>query len=190
MPLEDALVFVVDALRGYDLKKDIRVIASCKVITGFDIVKYLAIGADTCNSARGMMFALGCIQALKCDSNDCPAGITTHKPHLQAGLHIDDKARRVANYHSSVVKSAMAMIRAAGLDDLSKINRSYIYKRVDQKKICTLDQIYPDAEPGSRLKRIHRHGEPRRFHPKGRTRRGKMKVNTQKNERDYPEKSR
>jgi glutamate synthase domain-containing protein 2 len=188
MPLEDGLVFVVDALRGYDLKKNIKVIASCKVITGFDIIKYLAIGADACNSARGMMFALGCIQALECDSNTCPAGITTHKKHLEAGLDISDKAVRVANYHREVIKSTMAMLTAAGLNDLSKMNRSYIYKRVDNERTNTLNEIYPEAEAGSLLEKVRKHGEPMRYHSEGKVRNKKMNVNTQSSNTNYPKK--
>jgi glutamate synthase domain-containing protein 2 len=167
MPLEDALVFVCDTLQGYDLKKHIRVIASCKVITGFDLVKYIAIGADACNSARGMMFALGCIQALKCNTNECPVGIATQNHKLQKGLVPQDKATRVANYHKETVKSALAMLTSAGLDNFENLNRSYIYKRIDHHTAYSLESIYPYIETGSLLNKKHDHGESGRRNKEG-----------------------
>jgi len=184
MPLDDALVFVCDSLTGYGLKKQIRVIASCKIITGFDIVKHMAIGADACNCARGMMFALGCIQALRCDSNDCPTGIATQDHTLQKGLVVTDKAQRVANYHNETVKSALAMLCAAGLDDPGKLYRSYIYKRVDNKTVTTLDRLYPAPAYGEYLENGAEHDEPGRHKNTGSS--AQTKVNTQKKGRDYP----
>jgi glutamate synthase domain-containing protein 2 len=93
MPLRDALAFVYDCLVGFDLKKEIKIICS-KIITGFDIIKALSIGADVCNSARGMMFALGCIQALECHTNTCPTGVATQDPDLVKGLVRREKRTR------------------------------------------------------------------------------------------------
>lgn len=185
MPLEDALVFVCDTLEGYDLKKHIRVIASCKVITGFDLVKYIAIGADACNSARGMMFALGCIQALKCNTNTCPAGIATQDHALQKGLVPEDKAVRVANYHKETVKSALAMLTAAGLDNFESLNRSYIYKRIDHHTAYSLEKIYPYTKTGSLLNKEHDHVESGRINKEGHGKTNKN-VDPQKNSNDYP----
>lgn len=92
MPLRDALAFVYDCLNGYGIKDQIKIIASGKVVTGFDIIRCLSIGADLCNSARGMMFALGCIQALECHANTCPTGIATQNPKLTKGLVPEEKA--------------------------------------------------------------------------------------------------
>lgn len=167
MALEDALVFVCNTLIGYGLKKHIRVIASGKVITGFDLVKYIAIGADCCNSARGMLFALGCVQALKCHTNECPAGITTHDAQLQKGLVPANKAVRIANYHKETVKSASAMLAAAGLDRLEDLNRSYIYKRIDPQTAYSLEQIYPYPGAGSMLNQKSDHGESDRINKQG-----------------------
>src|SRR5699024_1024090 len=89
MPWEEALIFVTDCLKGYDLKKDIKVITATKVFTAFDIYKALCLGADACNTARRMMLALGCIQALKCHTNTCPTGITTIDPKLVRGLDVE-----------------------------------------------------------------------------------------------------
>jgi glutamate synthase domain-containing protein 2 len=185
MPLDDALIFAADTLLAYDLKKEIRLIASCKVITGFDIVKRIAMGADTCNCARGMMFALGCIQALKCDTNECPTGVATHNPSLEKGLVVADKSVRVANYHKEVVKSALAMLTAAGLSELSQINRSHIYKRIDQKTSTPLSRLFPYPEKGSALRK------PKKPIPGGQgEKKNKSGINTQKKHHDYPTRSR
>ena len=91
MPLRDGLAFVVDALRGFDLKKEIKVIASGKIVFGFHMFRALALGADVCNSARAMMLSLGCIQALECNKNTCPTGIATQKPELVKGLSVKEQ---------------------------------------------------------------------------------------------------
>src|ERR1700742_4866076 len=110
MPLREALAFVYDALTGFDIKKHIKLIASGKVATGFDLVKNFALGADMCNSARGMMFALGCIQALECNTNKRPTGVATQDKSLMKGLVIDDKKTRVANFHNATIRSAIEML--------------------------------------------------------------------------------
>ena len=99
-PMREGLSFVVDSLIGFDMKRDIRVIASGKIISGFHLVRALAMGADMCNSARAMMLAMGCIQALECNKNTCPTGVTTQDPNLMAGLVPSEKRVRVANYHA------------------------------------------------------------------------------------------
>lgn len=151
MPLEEALVFVTDTLTGFDLKKDIRIISSGKVITAFDIIKNIALGADTCNSARGMMFALGCIQALKCDTNECPTGVTTHDPALTRGLVVSDKAQRVANFQHETVHAALELLAGMGLDDFSRLKRHHIKKRTEPETIQSFEEIYPSVAPGSYL---------------------------------------
>jgi glutamate synthase domain-containing protein 2 len=152
MPLEEALVFVIDTLRGYDLKQDIRVLASGKVISGFDLLKTIALGADACNSARGMMFALGCIQALKCDTNECPTGITTHDPALTRGLVVEPKARRVANFHRATVGATLELLAAMGLDDFGQLTRAHIIKRTRVDVVRSFEEIYPSVEPGAYLR--------------------------------------
>ena len=115
-PCARGLPFVVDCLIGFDLKKDIRVIAAGKVLSGFHVVRLLAIGADLCNSARGMMLALGCIQSLECNKNTCPTGVTSQDPDLYEGLDITDKTQRIANFHKATVHSVMELLAAAGLE--------------------------------------------------------------------------
>lgn len=151
MPLRDALAFVYDALVGFDLKKHIRIIASGKVATGFEMVKNFALGADMCNSARGMMLALGCIQALECNSNTCPTGVATQNPSLMKGLVVSDKKVRVANFHGETILSAMELIGAAGLRHPADMRRYHIHRRVSPSQIQTYFDTYPYIPAGSLL---------------------------------------
>lgn len=143
MPLFDGLSFVYDALHAYDLKKDIKLIASGKIISGFDMIRVMALGADMCNSARAMMMATGCIQALECNKNTCPTGVATQDKQLMKGLVVEDKSVKVANYHEETIKSFKELIAAAGLSKHEELNRSFIFRRIDHKTILKYDQIYP-----------------------------------------------
>ena len=96
-PLIEGLIFVHNALVGFNLRDHIKILSSGKITTGFSMVKRLSLGADICYSARGMMMALGCIQALKCNTNHCPVGVATQDPALMTGLVVTDKKQRVAN---------------------------------------------------------------------------------------------
>ncbi len=149
MPLEEALVFVHNTLQGYDLKDEIKVIASGKVITAFDIIRATALGADICNSARGMMFALGCIQALKCDTNECPTGITTHNPNLTQGLVVKDKAERVKNFQQETVRAATELLAGMGLTEFTQLKRSDINKRTEPETFRSFEEIYPSVAKGA-----------------------------------------
>jgi len=151
MPLREALAFVADCLTGFGLKQDIRIIASGKILTAFHVVKNIALGADLCNSARGMMLALGCVHSLVCNTNRCPSGIATQDPRLERGLVVDDKAQRVANYHAKTVQATAEIIASAGLCHTSRLNRSHIYRRVDQREIQRYDQIFPYLSAGALL---------------------------------------
>jgi glutamate synthase domain-containing protein 2 len=131
MPWEDALVFVVDTLNGHNLKKEIKVITATKIFTAFDIFKALCLGADVCNSARGMMLALGCIQALKCNTNECPTGVATNNPKFVRGLVVSDKWKRVRNYHKNILEDFLELLAASGCKSLEEINRGLIYKKVN-----------------------------------------------------------
>jgi hypothetical protein len=103
------------------------------------------------NSARAMMMALGCIQALVCNTNKCPTGVATQDPQLVAGLVVGDKKIRVANYHEDTVKSFVELLGAAGIDDHQKLTRSHIYRRVFMNEVRTFENIYPSLESGSML---------------------------------------
>tara|TARA_R110001583_G_scaffold38171_2_gene123315 strand:+ start:3994 stop:5523 length:1530 start_codon:yes stop_codon:yes gene_type:complete len=148
-PLREGLAFVVDTLRGYDLKKDIKVIASGKIFSGFHMYRTIALGADMCNSARAMMMAVGCIQALQCNTNTCPVGVATQDKSLMKGLVVSDKAQRVANFHHETVKSFTELMAACGCTDSSHLKRQDINRRVGMNKVMKYNEIYPDVEEGS-----------------------------------------
>lgn len=114
MPLEPALQFVHQSLKDYGLRDEIRVICSGKVITAAMLIKMWALGADLCNAARAFMLAVGCIQALRCNTNTCPTGVATQNPRLMKGLVVEDKYMRVANFHKNTVKDAMELMAACG----------------------------------------------------------------------------
>lgn len=151
MPLREALAFVDDCLTGFGLRRDIRIIASGKVLTGFHLVKNLALGADLCNSARGMMLALGCVQSLTCNSNRCPTGVATQDPRLYRGLVVTDKAARVAQYHRKTVHATAEIIASAGLRHTAELTRTHIYRRVSQEAVRRYDQLFPYLKPGCLL---------------------------------------
>ncbi|MCL4139252.1 UNVERIFIED_CONTAM: hypothetical protein GTU68_020655 [Idotea baltica] len=152
MPFREGLAFAIDTLEGFDLKKDIKVFSSGKIITGFHLFRALAIGADATYSARAMMLALGCIQALECNKNNCPTGVATQNPELVAGLSVTDKRVRVANYHQETMESFVELMAAAGLHKSSEINRSHIFRRVSLNEIRRYDQLFPRLDPGCLLK--------------------------------------
>ena len=151
MPLRDALAFVYDCLNGFGIKDQIKIICSGKVVTGFDIIKTLATGADLCNSARGMMFALGCIQALECHANTCPTGVATQNPRLTKGLVPEEKSIRVARFQFETVKSAMDLMASAGITHPDQVDRDVVSMRVDRTTIQTFAETYPELEKGCLL---------------------------------------
>lgn len=151
MPLREGLIFVHDTLVGFDLKKDIKIIASGKIITGFHMARVIALGADVCSSARAMMLAIGCIQALQCNTNTCPVGVATQNKKLIKGLDVDDKGQRIANYQDETVRSFLEMLAAAGLDNPNEIERRHINRRVGIHTIQKYSEIYPEPMVGELL---------------------------------------
>ncbi|WP_131536971.1 FMN-binding glutamate synthase family protein [Pedobacter nototheniae] len=151
MPLREAVAFVYDVLNGFNIKQHIKIIASGKVATGFDLVKNIALGADMCNAARGMMFALGCIQALECNSNTCPTGVATQDQSLMKGLVVEDKTVRVKNFHNLTVASAVELLGAAGLKEPQQLSRAYINRRVSPNVMQSYLESYPYIPAGSLL---------------------------------------
>ena len=151
MPLRDGLLFATCILNGFDLKKEIKVIAAGKIVTGFHIARAIALGADACNSARAMMMSIGCIQALRCNLNDCPVGVATQKESLIKGLDVDDKSVRAARYHQSTVHSFVELIAAAGVDNPEDITRAHINRRVSMNTVMKYEELFPLLEVGAFL---------------------------------------
>lgn len=148
MPLEEGLTFVHDTLTGFDLRKNIRVICSGKIMTGFNIFSRMALGADLCNSARGMMLALGCIQARRCNTNHCPTGVATSDPELAIGLVPSDKRSRVANYQDNTIKAFAELLGAAGLLKPNQILREHVCRRISGDSVKTYEELFPTVYAG------------------------------------------
>ena len=159
-PLKEALYFVDSTLQEFGIRDQVKVIASGKVMTGFNIFEKLALGADLCNSARGMMLALGCIQAYRCNSNKCPTGIATSDPSLVKGLDIEDKAVRVANFHRKTLSSLAELLGAAGLHHPEQVNLEHISCRQDGR-ILTLEEYYDRTMDLSAREQRNQQTEPR-----------------------------
>ena len=126
MPIREALPRMVDMRDRHGLKERIRIVASGKLVNPSDVAWALCAGADFVTSARGFMFSLGCIQALKCNRNTCPTGITTHAPHLQAGLVVEDKFEKVANYAKSVIKEVETIAHSVGVAEPRLMRRRHV----------------------------------------------------------------
>jgi glutamate synthase domain-containing protein 2 len=159
-PLKEALVFVDSTLKQFQLREHVKVIASGKVMTGFNLFEKLALGADLCNSARGMMLALGCIQSYRCNTNRCPTGITTSDERLMVGLDIPKKATRVANFHRETLKSLWELVSAAGLRSPSEIDPKHISCR-HEGRILTLAELFEGIKRLSQHEEQDRHSEKR-----------------------------
>ena len=142
-PMIDGLDFVNNILRGMGIRRHIKIIASGKITAAFHMVRAIALGADACYQARAMMLALGCIQALLCNTNRCPTGITTQDPKLTVGLVPEDKKVRVANYHEMTIKNFVELLSASGLDESRYITRSHIYRRVSLNEMITYEELFP-----------------------------------------------
>lgn len=137
-PLEDGLVFVRNCLIGAGLRDQVKIAASGKLVTAFSMAKAIALGADWCNSGRGFMFALGCIQAQSCHTNHCPTGIATHDSLRERALVVDDKAERVAYFHKNTMKALGAVANAAGFEHPGDISPDHIQVRLETGDVGSL----------------------------------------------------
>ncbi len=152
MPGHEAIAYVHDVLNGFNIRGQIKVVYSGKVVSGFDIVRAIAVGADLCNAARAMMFAIGCIQSLRCHNNSCPTGIATQNRHLAKGLHVEHKSSRVYNYHKNTIKSAVEIVAAMGLTDFDQLGRDAIYQwSGENNRSMQMSEIFPEVEKGAYL---------------------------------------
>jgi len=151
MPFVEGMAFAYDALVGFNLKKDIKLFGAGKIASGFDIFRAISLGADGCNSARAMMMAVGCIQALECNHNTCPTGVATQNPELIKGLNVPDKTQRVANYQTETVHAFVELMAAAGISNPDEINRVHISRRISPSVVKRFDEIYPYIPEGCLL---------------------------------------
>lgn len=152
-PLRQGLVFARNALIGCGLKQDIRLAASGKQISAFNMAASMALGADWINTARGFMFSLGCIQSLHCHKNTCPTGIATSDPGRQRGLVISDKAERVYHFHKNTIAALMEVVGAAGCQHPSELTPRHIMHRVTEDTALPAHRAYRLLEPGILLDR-------------------------------------
>ncbi len=151
MPLREGLNFVHNALIGINARGRIKLGASGKIISAFDIARVMALGADWCNSARGFMFALGCIQSLSCHTDRCPTGVSTQDPTRQRALVVPDKSERVYNFHRATLESLAELVGAAGLDHPSQFSLMHFSRRVSQHEVKSFGELYPPLKPGELL---------------------------------------
>ncbi len=148
-PYMDGLAFAHDTLISFGLRDEVKLGASGKITTGFHLVRAISLGADFCNSARAMMMALGCIQALQCNTNHCPVGVATQDKELIKGLNVKDKSDRVYNYHHKTIHSFVEMLGAAGISNPSDLNRSMINRRINETTVVSYEDIFPTAKENS-----------------------------------------
>ena len=151
MPMLEGLRLVHNTLVGLKLRKQIRLGASGKIISGFDVMRTLALGADWCNSARGFMFALGCIQAQTCHTGNCPTGVTTQDPKRQVALVVPTKADRVRNFHRQTLESVQEMLQATGLSAPSELRLNHIMRRVSEHEVQNLSDLIFSVKGGALL---------------------------------------
>lgn len=147
-PLREGLVFVQNALVGSGVRDKIKIGVSGKMVSPGLMAAAMALGADWANSARGFMFALGCLQTQRCHSNECPVGIATQDPKLNKAIVVEDKARRVYQYHEGTIEVLKEIIAAAGLRDPSELKPEYIYQRTSPTEVKTLEEVYQFLKPG------------------------------------------
>ncbi len=145
-PMREGVNFVHNALLGFGLRDKMRLIGAGKVLSAFHLFRVLALGADTVNSARAMMMALGCIQSKSCNTDKCPTGIATQDPARYRSLNVPVKGQRVANYHSSMVHHLVELLEVAGLGCLEDIRSRHVSHRVGGPVVKTYAEIYPEIE--------------------------------------------
>ena len=151
MPLQEGLRLVHNTLVGVGLRDQIRVGASGKIVSAFDMARAIALGADWCNSARGFMFALGCIQAQTCHTGNCPTGVTTQDAKRQMALVVPDKAQRVHNFHENTLEALQELMQAAGLHSPSELSTKHIMRRVTETHVQHLSELVDNVAPGALL---------------------------------------
>jgi glutamate synthase domain-containing protein 2 len=147
-PLKEGLLLVHNAMVGIGMRDRVKLGASGRLISAAEIATACALGADWCNSARGFMFALGCIQAQRCHTNGCPVGVTTQDHKLQRALDPVDKAERVYNFHRNTVHALAEILGAAGLEHPSELRPRHVCQRLSPNEFKYFDALYDFLEPG------------------------------------------
>jgi glutamate synthase domain-containing protein 2 len=148
MPMREGVSFVHNALIGINARDRIRIGCAGKVATAFDMARAMAIGADWCNSARGFMFALGCIQSLSCHTDRCPTGVTTQDPSRARALVVPLKTERVYMYHHATLHALSELLAAAGLDHPQQLRPIHFSKRTSSTEVMSFAKLYPSLRPG------------------------------------------
>ena len=141
-PLLEGLTYIKKLLEKYNLKNQIKIIASGKAIDAFDVVKLLALGADTVNMARSFMLSLGCIQARECNLDTCPVGVATQDSDLVKALVVEKKNIRVKNYHEKTIESVKEMVAAMGIETFLDLQPNQVFRRAKNEKVVTLEEVY------------------------------------------------
>jgi glutamate synthase domain-containing protein 2 len=147
MPLRDGLSFAHNALVGAGLRDRIRIGAAGKIITGFDMARTLALGADWCNAARGFMFAVGCIQAQSCHTGHCPTGVTSQDPLRARAIVVPDKAERVKNFQRNTIHALAELVAAAGLAHPAEMRPWHLLRRVTSDTVQSYAEAYHHLKP-------------------------------------------
>ena len=150
-PLREGLSFVHNTLVGIGVRDRIKLGASGKIASAFDITRAMALGADWCNAARGFMFAIGCIQSQSCHTDRCPTGVATQDKSRQRALVVPDKANRVAHFHNNTLHALSELTAAAGLEHPSDFHREHISRRISQSEVKTFADLYPEMPSGALL---------------------------------------
>ncbi len=148
-PLREGLALAHQLLVGFDLRARVHLVASGRIATAFDMARAMALGADVCASARAMMMAMGCVQALRCDDNTCPLGIATQDPRLAAALDVDVAAERIARYQAATLDALLELVAAAGLNHPNELRPHHLMRRVDPTAVRSYAELYPPLEPGA-----------------------------------------
>src|ERR1700752_26838 len=151
MPMREGVNFAHNALIGIKARDRIRIGAAGKIATGFDMARAMAIGADWCNSARGFMFARGCIQSLSCHTDRCPTGVSTQDPTRRRALIVPDKLERGYNFHRATMHALAEHPAAAGLEHPDEFRPIHFCRRVSAREVLTFADLYPSLRPGELL---------------------------------------
>jgi glutamate synthase domain-containing protein 2 len=148
-PLREGLMLVHNTLVGLDLRHKVRIIASGKLVSAFDIARGFALGADACNMARAFMFAIGCIQAQTCHTGNCPTGVTSQDPGRYRALVVAEKYMRVANFHANSLRALKELVEAPGLQHPTELTPHHLMIRISSREVRSAASQYDWLEPGA-----------------------------------------